>query len=159
MKISHLLAILATLALLLLGPTLITHADNPTPTPTATPHAGPASHEVQPNHPCYEAVDVRCVPEPTDTPTPEPVPPAPTLNPIGNYGPGTFTVTWNAVPYGVNYDLYESTDQTNWTQVYWGPYTSWSPTNHANGTFYYKVHAHNHTWVYRGGPWSNIQTA
>lgn len=86
-------------------------------------------------------------------------PGAPYLSPIDNSdGDGNYAITWGTVSGATSYALEEddnaafSSPQT----LYTGPNLAWSVTNHAYGTYYYRVRA--------SGPsgqsaWSNTQTA
>jgi hypothetical protein len=87
-----------------------------------------------------------------------PVPDAPVLNSISNpYGIGSYQVTWGLAYLADTYTLQEDTSAafSNPLTRYSGYGTSWSASNQAVGTYYYRVKASN-SWGDSG--WSNVQS-
>jgi len=86
-----------------------------------------------------------------------PLPEAPVLETIDNLdGDDTYTITWSTARLADSYLLQEDTDSAfpHPTDVYFGPETTYTVTEHQGGIYYYRVRGHN-DWGH--GPWSNIQ--
>jgi len=86
-----------------------------------------------------------------------PIPDTPVLNPIYNpYNDGDYAASWNPAYLADTYTLQEATNANFIGAVtrYSGTSTSWSATDKAVGTYYYRVRATN-SWGNSG--WSNIE--
>ncbi len=87
-----------------------------------------------------------------------PVPYTPVLNAISNSdNDGNYTVDWDTADLADTYTLQEDDNSafSSPTTRYTGANTSWSASNHAVGTFYYRVKATN-SWGDSG--WSNVRS-
>jgi hypothetical protein len=84
--------------------------------------------------------------------------PSPVLSPINNpSGEAYYSLTWNSVDLATSYVLEEDDDGAFSSPViaYSGASTSWSTSNHAFGTYYYRVKARNSLG---DSVWSNVQS-
>jgi hypothetical protein len=84
--------------------------------------------------------------------------PSPVLSPINNpNGEANYSVSWTSVSLATSYVLEEDDNGAFSSPViaYNGASTSWSASNHAVGTYYYRVKARNSSV---DSAWSNVQS-
>lgn len=115
----------------------------------STPGNNTSTATVSGKRPMYLPLVVRRYP---------PIPDTPTLNPISNPdGDGNYTVTWSPAYLADTYILQEDDNASFFSPITHstGIQTSWTASNQAPGTYYYRVKASN-TWG--DSPWSAPQS-